>query len=150
MIVTLEELPEILFGLRKANKTIGTTNGCFDLLHPGHIHSLTEAKRFVDYLIVGVSSDAVVRALKGLERPYETEADRAYKVDALHSVDYVVVLDDPNPTRFIRTVRPTHHFKGEEYKGKDIPEALGMKDRVIYLPRIPGYSTTELIARIRR
>jgi cytidyltransferase-like protein len=120
---------------RRDGKTVVWTNGCFDLLHPGHAASLAAAKALGDVLVVGLNSDASVKANKGPTRPILNQNDRAAMLSALAAVDHV-------------------HTKGEEYKpphGRPVPEAatvLAYGGRIEYLPLVPGISTTELIRRI--
>lgn len=147
--------PEILHDAlqmyRLAGKRIVTANGCFDLLHTGHIHFLSAAKALGDVLVVGLNSDLSVRHLKGIHRPIVQEADRATLLAALRPVDHVVVFDDNLPNEFLSFVRPNFHCKGGDYSTDDLPEAevvwrYGGEVRI--LPLCSGYSTSNLIERI--
>src|SRR5262249_32123756 len=114
---------------RAAGQTIVWTNGCFDLLHPGHVHSVEAAARLGDLLVIGVNSDASVRRLKGPGRPILTAAERAELVAAFGCVDYVVVFDDLTPEPSLQELRPDVHCKGADYApphGKPIPEAAAV------------------------
>lgn len=141
--------------LRRAGKVVVWTNGCFDLLHPGHVASLQAARRLGDVLVVGLNSDASVKANKGPARPILTQAERAAMLAALECVDYVVVFDDPNPAAALARLQPDVHCKGAEYApphGRPVPERAvveGYGGRVEYLPLVPGVSTTELLRRAR-
>lgn len=129
------------------------TNGCFDLLHPGHIHLLNEAKRCGKRLIVGLNSDASVRRIKGPQRPILTDSDRAAILGALDSVDLVVIFDEDTPIKLIDTLKPDVLVKGADYRledvvGRDIVESYG--GRVQLVPVREGYSTTGLTEKMSR
>jgi rfaE bifunctional protein nucleotidyltransferase chain/domain len=142
---------------RSAGRTVVWTNGCFDLLHIGHLFSILSAKRFGHLLFVGVNSDASLRKLnKGPGRPIIPEDQRAELVGALECVDRVCIFDDPTPEGILRDLRPDVHVKGADYappNGKPVPEApivAGYGGRIEYVPHFPGVSTTAIIERIRR
>ncbi len=129
------------------------TNGCFDLLHPGHIQSLERARSLGDALIVAVNSDRSVREMKGPDRPLVAEGERAEVLAALEAVDWVVLFDDPTPRRLIAAVLPDVLVKGGDWGedaivGREEVEAAGGK--VVRVPVEPGYSTTDIIQRIRK
>lgn len=129
------------------------TNGCFDLLHAGHVHLLREARKLGDVLIVALNSDASVRKIKGPHRPIRLLAERAELVGSLEMVDYVTWFDETDPRRAIEELRPDVLVKGGDWArdnvvGADLVERLGGKVRVI--PYLEGYSTTQLIERIRQ
>ncbi|MES9996876.1 D-glycero-beta-D-manno-heptose 1-phosphate adenylyltransferase [Desulfovibrio aminophilus] len=128
------------------------TNGCFDLLHPGHVDLLTRARALGDGLILGLNSDDSVRRLKGPERPVVSERERAFVLAGLACVDFVVVFGEDTPLRLITAVRPRILVKGgdwpvERIVGREVVQADGGSVRS--LPLLPGYSTTALIERIR-
>jgi D-beta-D-heptose 7-phosphate kinase/D-beta-D-heptose 1-phosphate adenosyltransferase len=128
------------------------TNGCFDLLHPGHIRCLEGARSLGDLLVVAINSDASVHRLKGAGRPVVPEAERAEILAALEAVDYVVVFDEDTPQRIISRVLPDVLVKGgdwgaDQIVGRAEVEAAG--GRVVTIPLEPGYSTTALLERIR-
>jgi D-beta-D-heptose 7-phosphate kinase/D-beta-D-heptose 1-phosphate adenosyltransferase len=128
------------------------TNGVFDLLHPGHVDVLAQARALGDALVVGVNSDASVRRLKGPERPVRTEAERAYVLAALRDVDAVVVFPEDTPQDLIRHLRPDVLVKGGDYTpdtvvGRDDVEGWG--GRVVIVPLRPGQSTTSIIEKLR-
>ncbi|HXF52620.1 MAG TPA: D-glycero-beta-D-manno-heptose-7-phosphate kinase [Hyphomicrobiaceae bacterium] len=137
---------------RRDGMRIGFTNGCFDLLHPGHIRLLVEARAACDKLIVGLNSDASVARLKGRGRPVQNEKARAEVLAALEAVDLVVIFDEPTPIELIRTVRPAVLVKGSDYRreevvGRDLVEAYG--GEVMLVEIVPGHSTTNLVQRMR-
>ena len=129
---------------------VGFTNGCFDLLHPGHVRLMTEARAACDRLVVGLNSDASVKRLKGKERPVQDQQARAEVLAALEAVDLVVIFEQDTPVDLIRRVKPTVLVKGADYRidevvGRDIVEALGGK--VVLVDLVPGYSTTAIVQR---
>lgn len=132
------------------------TNGCFDILHVGHVRSLQSAKRLGDMLVVGLNSDSSVRQLKGPARPVVTERERAEILAALESVDAVTIFPDLTPERLLRELQPDIHCKGEDYKpphGKPIPEAsvvAAYGGRIEFIPFEVPTSTTSLIQSISR
>ncbi|MCS6977905.1 MAG: D-glycero-beta-D-manno-heptose 1-phosphate adenylyltransferase [Gemmatales bacterium] len=150
-IVDRATLVQEIEALRCGGKRIGFTNGCFDLLHAGHVQYLQEAKAQADILIVGLNSDAGVRSLKGPERPINPEAARAEVLAALACVDYVTLFDEPTPLELIRLIRPDVLIKGADYRkdqvvGADFVESYGGK---VYLaPLKAGFSTTALAERL--
>jgi D-beta-D-heptose 7-phosphate kinase / D-beta-D-heptose 1-phosphate adenosyltransferase len=145
-------LPGIVARHRAAGRRIVFTNGCFDVLHRGHVAYLQAARALGDVLVVGLNSDRSVRRLKGPGRPINTTEDRAAVLDALGCVDHVVAFDEDSPRALIRTVRPEVYVKGGDYTPELLPEAplvteLGGQVRI--LGYLPGRSTTGLVARIR-
>ena len=150
-IVSLEALRAELQRRRDAGQQIVLTNGCFDLLHPGHVATLEAAAQQGDVLVVGLNSDRSVRSLKGAERPIIEEQGRAETLAALACVDYVILFDEPSVTRLVRDVRPDVLVKASEYEedqivGADIVRQYGGK--VVRVPMKTGYSTSMLIERI--
>jgi rfaE bifunctional protein nucleotidyltransferase chain/domain len=141
------------FGREKRNgRRVVFTNGCFDLLHPGHIRSLELARQLGDALIIGLNSDASVRKLKGPGRPVTTERERAEILAALECVDAVVIFDDLTPREVIAALLPDVLVKGGDWRGdqivgREVVEAAG--GRVVSVPVLPGYSTTAILRRIR-
>jgi D-beta-D-heptose 7-phosphate kinase/D-beta-D-heptose 1-phosphate adenosyltransferase len=145
-------LDEHLLEWREDGLRIGFTNGCFDILHPGHVKVLTAARGACDRLIVGLNSDASVRRLKGEGRPVQDERARAEVLAALEAVDLVVVFEEDTPTRLITQIRPSVLVKGGDYTreqvvGHEIVEAHG--GRVMLVDVLPGFSTTSLVNRAR-
>jgi D-beta-D-heptose 7-phosphate kinase/D-beta-D-heptose 1-phosphate adenosyltransferase len=151
-ILTLEQAI-LRFGHEKRNgRRVVFTNGCFDLLHPGHIRSLEHARELGDVLIVGLNSDASVRRLKGEGRPAIPERERAEILAALETVDAVVIFDEPTPHEVIARLLPDVLVKGGDWPGDQIvgrEEVEAAGGRVVSVPVVPGYSTTELLRKIR-
>ena len=146
------ELSEIAAQARAKRKIVVFTNGCFDLLHRGHVHMLREAKAQGDLLIVAMNSDSSVKAIKGPRRPIMPEIDRVELIAAMEMVDYVVVYDEPDPYDLIAAIKPNVLAKGGDWSpdkiiGADIVERDG--GRVAVIPYLQGFSTTEIIERIK-
>ena len=151
-IVTDAELEAVLRDWRKQDLRIGFTNGCFDILHPGHVRLLTGARASCDRLIVGLNSDASVRRLKGNGRPVQNEHARSEVLAALEAVDLVVLFDEDTPIRLITQIGPNVLIKGSDYTreqvvGHEVVEAGGGEVRLIEI--LPGFSTTSLVDRAR-
>jgi D-glycero-beta-D-manno-heptose 1-phosphate adenylyltransferase len=140
---------------RAQGRVVVWTNGCFDLLHVGHLRSLQAARRLGDVLVVGVNSDASVRRLKEVGRPILPEAERFELLSGLECVDHVIVFDESTPTESLAKLKPDIHCKGADYApphGKPVPEAAVVEaygGRVEFLPLSPGTSTSEIVRRIR-
>lgn len=154
-IRTIDDLATERDHWRKAGKTIVWTNGCFDLLHVGHIRSFRDAKALGDILIVGLNSDRSVRSIKGEARPVVNEAERAETIAALEMVDYVTIFDEATPEQALARLQPDIHCKGAEYAGgaRPVPEmatVLAYGGQVRFLPFHPGRSTSDLIERLAR
>jgi len=151
-VLTLEEII-LRFGREKRNgKRVVFTNGCFDLLHPGHIESLETARALGDALIVGLNSDASVRTLKGPSRPVIPEEERAEILASLEAVDAVVIFEELTPQRVIAALLPDVLVKGGDWAGDRIVgreevEAAGGK--VVRVEVVEGYATAEILRRIR-
>ncbi len=147
------ELKSRLDQLRTAGRRIVFTNGCFDILHPGHVRYLAEARQLGDVLVVGINTDASVRRLgKASDRPINPERDRAEVLAALASVDFVTLFDDDTPLALIRLLEPDVLVKGGDWQPDQIVGADLVHSRggdVHSLPFAEGYSTTDLIDRIR-
>ena len=149
--VKREDLQALLAKLIQEGKTIVTTNGCFDILHVGHVRYLEETKKFGDVLIVALNSDASVRRLKGEGRPINNENDRAEVLNALKSVDYVVLFDEDSPMQLLAEIKPDVHTKGADYTVETLPEAkviLENGGRLEFIKFVEGKSTTSTIAKI--
>ncbi len=139
--------------LRKGGRRIVFTNGCFDILHAGHVRYLAKARSFGDCLVLGLNSDASVRRLKGPARPINREEDRAEVVGALDSVDYVVLFEEPTAEALIAKVKPEVYVKGGDYTLDTLPEAKIVQSyggRVEFVAMVEGRSTTSVIEKIRR
>ncbi|MGC8976609.1 MAG: D-glycero-beta-D-manno-heptose 1-phosphate adenylyltransferase [Candidatus Ratteibacteria bacterium] len=150
-IKKFSEIQKISEKLKKEGKIIVFTNGCFDIIHPGHIKLLKEAKSFGDVLIVGLNKDISVKKIKGEKRPVIDEKGRAEILSSFEMVDYVVLFGDKTPKRLIKKILPHFIVKGGDYKedevvGKDIVEKYGGKVIIVGLYR--NYSTTNIIKKI--
>jgi len=151
-ILTLEQAI-VQFGRGKRNgRRVVFTNGCFDLLHPGHIQTLEQARELGDVLIVGLNSDSSVRRLKGPGRPVLPEGERAEILASLSCVDAVVVFDELTPREVIARLLPDILVKGGDWPGDQIvgrEEVEAAGGRVVAVPVVPGYSTTDILRKIR-
>ena len=152
MISSLESLIEERRGWKAAGRRVVFTNGCFDLLHPGHVRLLEAARAEGDLLVVGLNSDASVRALKGEGRPIVPQEERAEALRALEAVDRVLVYEDPTPRAVIAALLPDVLVKGADWApdavvGREEVEAAG--GRVVRVELSPGHSTTGLVGKIR-
>lgn len=153
MIINESALREEIQKWRAANKKIVFTNGCFDIIHVGHLRTFIEAKKMGDLLIVGINSDRSVKALKGETRPIISEQDRAELISALKPIDYVIIFDDNNVSRLLETIKPDIYVKGGDYTLENLPEKetiIRYNIEVKFIPLVPGISTTELVNRIRK
>ena len=152
-IVSQDELILLMAREKRNGRRVVFTNGCFDLLHPGHVRCLADARALGDLLVVAVNSDRSVRGNKGPERPLVPQNDRAEVIAALCSVDYVTIFDEPTPRDLIARVLPSVLVKGadwglNEVAGREEVEAAG--GRVVSIPLAKGYSTTSLLEKIRK
>ena len=148
----LDELLQQASRWRLLGRTIAFTNGCFDILHAGHIASLTQAAQYADVLVVGVNADASVRKLKGANRPVNDEKSRALLIASLAIVDAVVVFNEDTPLELIEALQPDVLVKGGDYKIEDIAgakEVLSWGGQVFINPILPGFSTTAVISKIQ-
>lgn len=153
IVGSLDELDSHVRTWQRQGLRVGFTNGCFDLLHPGHIKVLTQARAACDRLIVGLNSDASVRRLKGADRPLQSGRARAEVLAALEAVDLVVMFEEDTPIKLIERIKPNVLVKGGDYTrekvvGHEIVEALG--GEVVLVETVPGMSTTSLVERTRK
>ena len=151
VIVPREELEDLSRLLRAKGKHIITTNGCFDLLHVGHVRILKRARELGDVLIVGINSDKSVQKLKGKARPITGQDDRAEILASLSSVDYVTIFSEDTPIEFLKAVRPDIHVKGSDYLACDLAETPVVESfggAVQILELVPNRSTSSIVARI--
>ena len=151
-VLSQEDLLSRLAEVRRSGRRVVMTNGCFDLLHPGHVRCLEQARSLGDLLVVAINSDASVKKLKGAKRPVVPQAERAEILAALQAVDFVTVFDEDTPQRIIARVLPDVLVKGgdwgaDQIVGRTEVEAAG--GRVVTIPLEPGYSTTALLDQIR-
>jgi rfaE bifunctional protein nucleotidyltransferase chain/domain len=149
---SLEEIKAIVVAARNDGKRVAFTNGCFDVLHRGHVHVLRQARACADLLIVGINGDQSVKQIKGPTRPALPESDRCELLGAMEMVDFLVLFNESDPGNLIADIRPDVLVKGGDWNsdkiiGADVVEAAGGK--VVVVPYIKGFSTTEIIERIK-
>lgn len=147
-----DKLKELILKFKKRNKTIAFTNGCFDILHYGHIKYLRQAKKTADILIVGLNSDTSVKRIKGPGRPINRQFERAQVLSELSCVDYITLFNQETPLKLIKLIKPDILIKGGDWKidkiaGADFVKSRGGKIKRVSYQR--GYSTTALIEKIR-
>ncbi|HIE35754.1 MAG TPA: D-glycero-beta-D-manno-heptose 1-phosphate adenylyltransferase [Candidatus Omnitrophica bacterium] len=148
-IKTLPQIKKIIKELKKEEKKIVFTNGCFDILHPGHIKLLNEAKKKGDCLVVGLNSDSSIRRIKGKKRPILNEKARGVVLEAIEVIDYIVFFKEDTPYNLIKEIRPHYLVKGADWKeekvvGKDLVE------KIFLVKLIADYSTTKIIDKIKK
>ena len=152
MLVKREDLRALIDTIHHAGKTVVTTNGCFDILHVGHVRYLEKTKTFGDFLIVLLNSDKSVKSIKGPSRPVNSEIDRAEILSALRCVDYVVLFDEDSPKNLLDEMKPDVYTKGADYTMETLPEADIMKKngtRVEFIEFVDGKSTTNIINKMK-
>lgn len=152
-VIQLNQLLEIISDLKKRNKKIITTNGCFDIIHVGHVRYLAQAKTLGDILIIAMNTDESVRKLKGPTRPVNSESDRAEILAALGVVDYVILFGEETPAALLEKIKPDIHVKGGDYNLETLPEAKTIQDsggKIVFIPFVEGKSTTNTIERINK
>jgi rfaE bifunctional protein nucleotidyltransferase chain/domain len=149
---SLGEIKAVVVDAHTNGKKVAFTNGCFDLLHRGHVHVLRAARACADLLIVGINSDQSVKQIKGPKRPVLPESDRCELLGAMEMVDFVILFNEPDPYNLISAIRPDVLVKGGDWNtekiiGADMVEEAG--GRVVVVPYMKGFSTTEIIERIK-
>ncbi|WP_051598468.1 D-glycero-beta-D-manno-heptose 1-phosphate adenylyltransferase [Selenomonas ruminantium] len=152
MLVERQDIAKFCEILRKGGQKVVFTNGCFDILHAGHVTYLEAAKAHGDVLVLGLNTDASVRRLKGPERPINSELDRAKVVGALKSVDYVVLFGEQTAETVIAEVKPDIYVKGGDYTLDTLPEAKIVQSyggKVAFIDMVEGRSTTNIINKIK-
>ncbi len=152
-IVKREDIRQIVAAHQKAGKTVVTTNGCFDILHVGHVRYLEKTKTFADFSIVLLNSDKSVKSIKGEGRPINNENDRAEILCALSCVDYVVLFDEDSPRDLLEEIKPDVHTKGADYSVETLPEAdviLNNGGRIEFITFVEGKSTTNTINAMKK
>ena len=150
---TGREIRRIIAPLKKMGKKVVFTNGCFDILHVGHVRYLRQAKALGDVLVIGLNRDRSVKHLKGSGRPVTNETERAEVLSALDAVDYIIFFGEHTPEKLIHIIRPDFLVKGGDWKKKDIVGASFVESyggKVLPLRFVKGYSTTQLVERIKR
>ncbi len=151
-IIDRQQLKEIVTNSKAAGKTLVFTNGCFDIVHVGHVRYLTAAKKLGDCLIVGLNSDQSVRDLKGPARPINHEDDRAEVLAALESVDYVVIFEERTAENLVAEIEPDIYVKGGDYSVDQLPEAKIVQQyggRTVLIPEVPGRSSSNVIRKLK-
>lgn len=150
-VINRKSIANFVKNLHDAGKTVVATNGCFDILHVGHIRYLQKTKSFADYLIVLLNSDKSVRSIKGEGRPINTESDRAEVLTALSCVDFVVMFDEDSPAMLLDEIAPDVYTKGADYTMETLPERevmLKNNIKVEFIEFVQGKSTTNIIEKI--
>ena len=153
-IVPLNQLEHKIDFLRSRNKDLIVvgTNGCFDILHIGHIRSLQKAKKLGNILVIGLNSDDSVKKIKGKGRPINPEGERAEILAALDCVDIVSIFNDETAEKFIELLKPNIYVKGDEYNIDNLPETKIVEKyggKIVKIPMIPGFSTTDLVKKLK-
>ena len=150
-VVKREDIKKLVADLKSQGKTIVTTNGCFDILHVGHVRYLQATKAFANIMIVCLNSDVSVKKIKGPDRPINNENDRAEILCALECVDYVVLFDESSPVDLLCEIKPDVYTKGADYTIETLPEAKPVMQnggRVEFISFVEGKSTTNVIKKI--
>ena len=151
-VLTINNLVSEINELKKQGKKIVSTNGCFDILHVGHVRYLQQSANLGDILVVCLNSDRSVKALKGPTRPLNNENDRAEVLAGLASVDYVVIFDDDTPVKYLAQIKPDIHTKGGDYDVNNLPEAKVVMDnggKLEFIQFVDGKSTTNIINKMK-
>jgi len=151
-VIDRKNLKEIIFAEKQQNKKIVSTNGCFDILHVGHVRYLQESKKQGDILVVYLNSDASVKRLKGESRPLNSESDRAEVLAALACVDYVVIFEEDTPCNLIEITKPDVHTKGGDYNPDNLPETQVIRKNggeLVFINFTEGKSTTATIEKMK-
>ena len=151
MIVDVNDIEKFCEILHHSGKSIALTNGSFDLVHSGHVNYLNEAKKMADYLIVGVNSDKSVKQYKSDKRPIIPQNQRAFLIDNLKSVDYVVIFEETTADKLIEKVKPDFYIKGGDYTEETLPETATVKNfggKIKFIKMTEGCSTTNIINKI--
>ena len=142
-------------GLSDDRRTLAVTNGCFDILHRGHVEYLNRARELADCLLVLLNSDISVRALKGPSRPVNCQSDRAFVLAALRCVDAVLIFEEPRCTKLFTLLRPDVYVKGGDYNidtinSEEKAALLGVNAQIRFIPLVPGFSTTSLLDEVKQ
>lgn len=152
-VINREQIASFVEKLHRSGKTVVVTNGCFDILHVGHIRYLQETKSFADYSIVLLNSDKSVKSIKGSDRPINNEDDRAEILCALSCVDYVVLFDENSPRELLDEIKPDVYTKGADYTMETLPEADIIRKngtKVEFIKFVDGKSTTSTIEKMKQ
>lgn len=152
MLINREDIRALVDIIHNSGKTVVCTNGCFDILHVGHVRYLEATKAFADFSIVLLNSDKSVKSIKGPTRPINNELDRAELLSALKCVDYVVLFDEDSPRNLLDEIKPDVYTKGADYTMETLPEADIMRKngtRVEFIKFVEGKSTTNVIRKMQ-
>jgi len=146
-VIKIKDLSNLITKLKKQNKKLVFTNGCFDIIHRGHIEYLKKSKKLGDILLVGLNSDNSIKMNKGNNRPYNKLEDRLYILEELYFIDYIVVFEDKTPKNIIDIIRPDIYTKGSEYSKDNICNVLGeeLRDKIVLIDYLDGYSSSKYI-----
>lgn len=153
MLINRKDIKNLIDKIHSEGKTVVTTNGCFDILHVGHVRYLEKTKTFADYSVVLLNSDKSVRSIKGPTRPINCEEDRAEILSALRCVDYVVLFDEDSPRNLLDEMKPDVYTKGADYTMETLPESdIMIKNgtKVEFITFVDGKSTTKTIEKINK
>lgn len=151
-LIKEDEIGQKAAELKSLHKTIVFTNGCFDILHAGHVRYLKESKKLGDILIVGLNSDSSIKKIKGPMRPINDESDRAEVLGGLESVDFIVIFNEDTPAKLLDVIKPDIYTKGADYTIQTLPEAdtvIKNGGRVEFIKLVEGRSTTKIIDKIK-
>lgn len=150
--ISINNIKKLAKKYKVQGKKIVFTNGCFDLIHEGHIRYLDKAKKLGDILIVGINSDKSVRKIKGGGRPILNEKERVIILSSLEMIDYIIVFNEDDPIELIKKIQPQYHVKGGDYKPKDLKETKTVEKyngKIVIIPFVKGKSTTNIINKIK-
>lgn len=150
-VIKIDQIGELVRELKAAGKKIVATNGCFDILHRGHLEYLSASRALGDVLVVGMNSDKSVRELKGSGRPVNNQEDRAVMLAGLKPVDYVVIFDELEASEFLRATQPDIYTKGADYQAKTLPEFKASQEigvRIEFIDLVEGKSTTSILEKL--
>lgn len=150
-LINKGELQAVLDKIKKEGKTLAVTNGCFDILHVGHVRYLNMSSKEADYLMVLLNSDKSVRAIKGESRPINKENDRAEVLSALNCVDFVMFFDENSPAKLLEEIKPDVYTKGADYNLDNLPEAKSIQSyggKIAFIDLVEGVSTTKILEKL--
>lgn len=152
-VVDLDTAARYAAEAKRAGRIVAFTNGCFDIIHVGHVWSLAQARTQGDLLIVGLNSDASARSLKGPQRPIVDEKSRATVLAAMEMVDFIVIFSETTADNLLRAIQPDVYVKGADYASKPLPEAPTVAEyggRIHLVPLLPASSTTDIVKEVRK
>ena len=150
-LIDKNELQAVLENIKKEGKTLAVTNGCFDILHVGHVRYLNMSSKEADYLMVLLNSDKSVRAIKGESRPINKQEDRAEVLSALECVNFVMFFDENSPAKLLEKIKPDVYTKGADYNLENLPEAKSIQSyggKIAFIDLVEGVSTTKILAKL--